>query len=148
MVKRTMCLYMDSEVYKAYRKAIAPKSVSCELEAYMRKCLSELGDNILSQTQEPVDYDALSRDHDKLVREVDRLEKWLKKRDVYDDLLKLAASLGVTNKDLSRLDEAAPKLLKDWSGFQEDAFQFISLIKNVRAKRELERKMAEAIKTA
>jgi len=55
--------------------------------------------------------------------------------------------LDVTPKDLSRLDEAEPKLLTEWTGLQEDALQFISLLRNVRAKRELERKMAEAIKS-
>jgi len=145
--KRNVTIYLDDAEYLAYRKAIHPKSVSSEIGDFMRKRIAELsGQEAVPVSQEPVDYEAMDRDHDKLVREVDRQERWLKKRKVYSDLLKLAASLGVTSKDLSGLEEAAPNLLKEWTGLTEDAFKFISLLRNVRAKRELERKMTEAIK--
>ena len=139
-------MYLDDAEYLAYRKAIHPKSVSNEIGDFMRKRIAEFsGQETVSQ--EPIDYEALNRDHTKLVREVERQEKWLRKRKVFDDLTKLAVSLGVTPKDMSRLDEAAPKLLGEWTGRPEDVFEFIGFLRNAKARRELEKKMAEAIKT-
>ena len=147
-LKVNATLYFDGELYEAFKKAIAPKLVSHVLEDYMRRHLVELGgQQTVTVQEEPVDYEKLNRDHDKLVKEVNLETKLLEKKKVYGDLAKLAVSLDVTPKDLSGLDEAAPKLLTEWTGLQEDALQFISLLRNVRAKRELERKMAEAIKS-
>ena len=121
-------------------------SVSQEVENFMQHRLTELtGIQNQATLKEPVDYDAMSREHGKLAKEVDQLEKRLRKRKVFDDLSKLAVSLGVTPKDLSRLDEAEPKLLSRWTGATGDALQFISLLRSVRARNELERRMTEAI---
>ena len=147
MPKKNITIYIENEDFQALRKAIFPRSISHEITDLLKRRLAELGGEQTTAPQEPIDYEKLSRDHTKLVREVDRQEKWLKKRGAYEDLLMLAAKLGVTAKDLSRLDEAAPKLLSEWTGIPEDALQFIGLLRNVRVKRKLEEKMSEAIKS-
>lgn len=142
MGKRNVTIYIDDESVRAFRKAISPKSLSRELEDLMRKRIAELEGKEYAP-REQVDYEALKREYDRLVREVDRQERWLRKRKVYDDLATIAVKLGLDPRDLSNLDAAAPKLRGEWKGLEEDAHQFIILLENVRAKREVERKLDE-----
>lgn len=141
MVKRAVTLFIDGEAYQALRKAVYPKKVSHEVEDLMRKRISELEGREYAP-QEHVDYEVLKRDHTRLIIEVDRLEKALVKRKVYDDLGRLAVKLGLT-PDLRNLDEVAPKLLDEYKGLKEDTHQFLSLLETVKAKREVERKLDE-----
>jgi hypothetical protein len=141
-LKVNVTLYVDGETFEVFRKAISPKPVSHELEEFMRKRVAELEGGEYRQ-EEHVDYEALERDHVRLVREVDRQEKWLRKRKAYDDLVKVALKVGLSPKDLSVLEEAAPKMMSEWKGLKEDVHLFITLLENVRAKRELERKLDE-----
>jgi len=141
LVKRAVTLFIDGEAYQALRKAVYPKKVSHEVEDLMRKRISELEGREYAP-QEHVDYEVLKRDHTRLIIEVDRLEKALVKRKVYDDLGRLAVKLGLT-PDLRNLDEVAPKLLDEYKGLKEDTHQFLSLLETVKAKREVERKLDE-----
>jgi response regulator RpfG family c-di-GMP phosphodiesterase len=142
MSKKQVTIVVDGEVYDALRKAVSPKKISYEIEDLMEKRLAELKGTEYRQ-EEHVDYEALKREHIRLVREVDRQEKWLRKRKVYDDLARLAVKVGLSPKDLSGLEEAAPKMMSEWKGLKEDVHLFITLLENVRAKRELERKLDE-----
>jgi len=142
MTKTTVSIFIEAEPYDALRKAIAPKKISREIEELVRKRLAELEGGEYKQ-EEHVDYEALERDHVRLVKEVDRQEKWLRKRKAYDDLVKVALKVGLSPKDLSVLEEAAPKMMSEWKGLKEDVHLFITLLENVRAKRELERKLDE-----
>jgi hypothetical protein len=141
MSKKQVTIVVDGEVYDALRKAISPKKISYEIEDLMEKRLAELKGTEYRQ-EEQVDYEALKREHDRLVKEVDRQEKWLRKRKAYENLARLAVKVGLT-PDLSRLDEVAPKLRREWTGSPQDAHLFISLLEAVRARRELERKLDE-----
>jgi hypothetical protein len=141
LVKRAVTLFIDGEAYQALRKAVYPKKVSQEVEDLMRKRVAEL-EGKQYEPQEQVDLGALKRDHARLIIEVDRLEKWLRKQKAYDDLGRLAVKLGLT-PDLRNLDEVAPKLLDEYKGLKEDTHQFLSLLETVKAKREVERKLDE-----
>ena len=141
-----MTLFVDKELYDATRKQIAPRPISRLLEDDMRRRLAELGgaQDQEAAHQDPVDYEALTREYDRVLSDAERREKRLRKRKVFDDLTKLALGLGVAPKDLSGLDEAAPKLLEAWKGRSEDSQSFILFLETMRAKRDLERKMSEA----
>ena len=141
-MKVNVTLYVDGEAFEAFRKAISPKPVSHELEEFMRKRVAELEGREYRQ-EEHVDYEALKREHIRLIREVDRHEKWLRKRKVYENLARLAVKVGLSPRDLSGLEEAMPKMMSEWKGLKEDVHLFITLLENVRAKRELERKLDE-----
>ena len=140
-MRGTVTLHLDLELFQELRKAIAPAKISREIDDLMRKRIAELEGREYRQ-EEQVDYEALEREHVRLVREVDQQERWLRKRKVYDDLTRLAVKVGLT-PDLSRLDEVAPKLRREWTGSPQDAHLFISLLEAVRARRELERKLDE-----
>ena len=141
-----MTLFVDKELYDATRKQIAPRPISRLLEDEMRRHLAELGGAQGQEAahQDPVDYEALTREYDRVLSDAERREKRLRKRKVFDDLTKLALGLGVAPKDLSGLDEVAPKLLEAWKGRSEDSQSFILFLETMRAKRDLERKMSEA----
>lgn len=133
-MKKNETLYLDNDVYQALRKAIFPKPISGEVEELMKKRLGELNGGQEPDLQKPVDNEALKRDHKRLIREVDSVQKLLKKRKVYDDLINLMVNLGVTPRDLSRVDEIIPKLINEWTGYPEDAILFVDFMRNVKAK--------------
>jgi hypothetical protein len=93
--------------------------------------------------RDEADYERLKERHNKLVKQVDQLEKRLLKRKVYRRLLDTAVEVGVDLKELSNLDEAAPRLLAKYPGPSEDAHQFITLMETVREKRLVERELSE-----
>lgn len=142
LLRGTVTLHLDLELFQELRKAIAPAKISREIDDLMRKRIAELEGREYRQ-EEQVDYEALEREHVRLVREVDQQERWLRKRKVYDDLTRLAVKVGLTPKDLGRLDEVAPKLRREWTGDPQDAHQFIMLLEAARARREVERKLDE-----
>ena len=97
-------------------------------------------------------YAELKSNHAKLVREVDNLEKQIRKQKVYDQLEELAGKVGLDFDDFKNIDQVAPKLLKEWkqqdlSGslipLPEHMHQFITLIELARDKREIEAKLTE-----
>jgi hypothetical protein len=141
LVKKNVTIYIDDTYLQALRKIIPPKSISHEIEDLIRKRVAELEGREYAP-QEHVDFEVLVRDHDRLVKEVDKREKWLRKQKAYDDLGRLAVKLGLT-PDLHNLDEVAPKLLDEYKGLKEDTHQFLSLLETVKAKREVERKLDE-----
>jgi len=99
--------------------------------------------------QAPVDPEALERDHLKLAKDVDGLEKWLKRRRVHAELEALAAKLDL-KPDVSNLDEVAPKILEEWKrnlgNVAEDAHVYITLLRKVQRKKQIENQL-EAIRS-
>ena len=76
---------------------------------------------------------------------MEKLEKKLRKRRVFDDLKKLSMSLGIAQpKDLVRLDEAAPKMQEAWKGSSDDFQTFVFYLEALKVKFEFDRKINEA----
>jgi len=144
VARKTITVYIDEGGYKRLRELIAPKSISRELDDLIKKRIAELEGREYNPL-ESADYEELKREHSRLVREVEKLERHLKRRRVYDDLLKLAYDVDVKirERDLSNIEEIAPKILDEWDGLKEDAHQFITLLETVRDKWEIERKLEE-----
>jgi hypothetical protein len=102
--------------------------------------------------KETMGYAELKSNHAKLVKEVDNLEKQIRKQKVYDQLEELAGKVGLDFDDFKNIDQVAPKLLKEWKQqdlggslipLPEHMHQFITLIELARDKREIEAKLTE-----
>ena len=141
MARKTITVYIDEEAYKKLRKLIKPKKISQELDDLIKQRIAELEGREYNPLEE-ADYEALKREHNRLVREAEKLRRHLKGRKVYRQLLQLAFNLGM-KEDLSNLDEVTPRILESWDGWKEDAHQFITLLETIRSKREIERKLEE-----
>lgn len=143
--KRVVTLYLNAGSYGELKRVCSRLgvSVSSKVDEWIRKGLQEsTGEDY---GIEKADYEELKRAHQRLIREVDRIERYLKKRRVYNDLLKLAydVSAKIRERDLSNIGEIAPKILSEWDGLKEDAHQFITLLETVRDKWEIERRLEE-----
>ena len=141
MARKAVTLYLDEVAYKRLQELIKHKKISREIDDLIRRRIVELeggGYNPL----EDMDYEGLKREHNRLVREAEKLRRHLKRRKVYKQLLQLAFNCGM-KENLSNLDEVTPKILDSWDGWKEDAHQFITLLETIRNKREIEQKLEE-----
>ena len=109
MVRKTITVYLDEDAYKRLRELIKPKKISQELDMLIKRRIAELEGREYNPLEE-ADYEALKREHNRLVREAEKLRRHLKRRKVYSQLLQLAFNLGM-KEDLSNLDEVVPKIL-------------------------------------
>jgi len=143
IMRRNVTLYLDLDLFQAYRKKIDPKPVSRDLEDLMRKSLADA--TIESPGKDkPVDYASLRRGYEKASADAERLEKKLRKRRAFDDLTKLAMSLGIVDpEDLAKLNEVAPKLQEAWKGSIDAAQIFIFYLEAMKAKSDFLTKLNE-----
>jgi len=141
MARKAVTLYLDEVAYKRLQELIKPKKISREIDDLIKRRIAELEGREYNPLEE-ADYEALKREHNRLVREAEKLRRHLKRRKVYKQLLQLAFNLGM-KEDLSNLDEVVPKILDGWDGWKEDAHQFITLLETIHSKREIERKLEE-----
>ncbi|MEM2922244.1 MAG: hypothetical protein QXF26_08020 [Candidatus Bathyarchaeia archaeon] len=143
--RRYVTFYGEADVYEKFKKLLNAKEpgrkISEELNNLMKKRIMEL-EGRPDQEIDPVEYEALKRQHSRLDKDEETLTKKLRKRKVYDDLCSLAYKLGLDFKNCSNADEVAPKLLKEWDG-GGDIHEFITLTETIWEKRQVERRLAE-----
>jgi hypothetical protein len=84
------------------------------------------------------DYEELKQQHHALICNIDKLEKTLEKHQVYDKLVALVKSNNLATENYANLDEVMPKIFKEWTGYQEDAHLFATLLEMLKKKREIE----------
>ena len=145
MSKKVVTLYLNEEHYQALKK-MAPalgKSISETVDEWITRGLEELTGEKAAPV-DSVDYGKLKREHARLVAEVEKGERALRRRKAYDELMKLAFSAGLKN-DLSNVEEVAPSLINQWISspdhILEDAHTFISYLETVREKKLVERRL-------
>ena len=82
MARKTITLYLDEVAYKRLKELIKPKKISREIDDLIRRRIAELegGEYNPAETE---DYGALKREHNRLVREAEKLRRHLKRRKVY-----------------------------------------------------------------
>jgi len=136
--KKPVTLYLSAEPYDRLKELV--ESVSQEVDKLIKQRLAELEGREYSPL-ESVNYEALKNSHFNLVRKVDKLEKHMRKRGVYNDLLDLAYDFGLDGDSLGNLHEVAAKMLKKWVGIKEDVHQFISLLEAVKDKKDVEKRL-------
>ena len=74
MARRAVTPYLDEVVYKRLQELIKPKRVSREIDDLIRRRIAELegGEYNPAETE---DYEALKREHNRLVREAEKLRR-------------------------------------------------------------------------
>lgn len=100
MSKKVVTLYLNEEPYQTLKK-IAPalgKSVSELVDGWIKEGLMDLTGEDFKVSPE-IDYKTLKKAHSKLVYEVERLERWLRRRKVLKDLEHLIRQLGLKSED-------------------------------------------------
>ena len=87
---------LERQVYERLRQALAiqGKSISEEVNELLRRRLAEIEGE--ASTKDALNYEALKREHVKLAEEVNRLIKLFQKDGTYDQLMVMAAELGLT----------------------------------------------------
>jgi len=104
-------VYLDEEAYKRLGELIQPKKISQKLNDLIKRRISELEGREYNPA-ETADYEAFKREHNRLVREAEKLQRHLKRLKVYSQLLNL---------------------------MKEDAHQFITLLETICSKRKIAR---------
>jgi len=132
MLRKIITVYPEEEAYKRLRELIKPKKISQKLNDLIKRRIAELEGREYNPA-ETADYEAFKREHNRLVREAEKLRRHLKRRKVYSQLLNLM------KEDLSNLDEVTPMILYSWDGWKEDAHQFITLLETICSKRKIAR---------
>ena len=141
---------VEREVYTRLRAmlAVQGKSISEEVNALLKRRLAEL-EGVTPSVYGNEDYEALKSQHLKLVEEVKRLTKPLKKDGVYESLMRFAYELGLDLTDLHNVAEIATKILENWRGQLDQNIQpshihlFITLLEKGKQKKAIERKLTE-----
>jgi len=93
-------------------------------------------------TQDALNYEALKREHVKLAEEVNRLIKLLQRIGTYDQLMEMAAELGL-DTELSKADEVIANLLQKWSEDKTALHIFITLMETSKHKKAIEKKLEQ-----
>jgi len=146
MTRRPTTLYLEWETYQRFKDAVSRvgKSASQEINDYIRRRLAELeGEGGEQPGVDVKEYEDLRSRHGKLAREMDSVEKRLRKRKVYEDLLDLAGELGLDAETFSNLYKVIDSLLERWDGTKEDLHQFITYLELAKEKREIEHNLEE-----
>jgi len=144
-LRRPRTVYLDDDMYQRLKEICRikfNKPVSQEIDELIEKRLAELEGRPLSLA-ETNDYERLKREHNRLFRQAENIEKLLKRRKVYDSIVELAVRLGLDTQSLSNVDDVAPKLLKEWDGLTHYAHEFISMLETVREMKKIESKLRE-----
>jgi len=159
MTKKSLTLYTDENIWYRFKELVriheGGMSASQKLENYMKACISEYeGRPIDSPVEYEADYEALKKQHIKLVTEADKLAKRLAKTKQVDNMKELAEKLGLDTQNFSNLTKLAPEMTEKWKakgGAEEHIDLFIAYLELVKEKRkaeaelrELRKKMAEA----
>ena len=134
-------LYIDKDLYRELVDLIAPKKPSTELDELILARVLELRGNVTPEDH--IDYEAIKKEHVKLLREVEKLTNLLKGREVYKQLedLGYASGLQWNGRLMNNLEKATKGILAGWRGVAEDAHTFISLLEAVKTKSEIERQL-------
>jgi len=147
-MKKVVSIYVDPEAYMEMKQLCRDRlgvSVSQKLDELIRQWVEEAtGKEFKEAVRE--DYGAMKQQHIKMVKELDRLERHLKKKKVLDDLVGMVQKLGLDTGTFNNLDEVALKLLDAWTRLEhssEDAHIFISYLELARDKKQLEQQLGE-----
>ena len=134
---------LERQVYERLRQALAirGRSISEEVNELLSRRLAEI-EGVEASTQDTLKYEALKREHVKLAEEVNRLIKLLQRIGAYDQLMEMAAELGL-DTELSNAEEVIAKLLQKWSEDKTALHIFITLIETSKHKRAIERKLEQ-----
>ena len=134
---------LERQVYERLRQALAirGRSISEEVNELLSRRLAEI-EGVEASTQDTLKYEALKREHVKLAEEVNRLIKLLQRIGAYDQLMEMAAELGL-DTELSNAEEVIAKLLQKWSEDKTALHIFITLIETSKHKKAIERKLEQ-----
>jgi len=121
--------------------AVRGRSISEEVNELLHKRLAEI-EGQEDSTQDALNYEALKREHVKLAEEVNRLIKLLQRIGTYDQLMEMAAELGL-DTELSKADEVIANLLQKWSEDKTALHIFITLMETSKHKKAIEKKLEQ-----
>lgn len=141
MARGNVTLYIDKGRYQELKEIIRPKKISQELDDLILQRLFELRGNVKAEDQ--IDYDGLKKEHVRLLKDVEKFDRLLKDRNVYERLKNLAYDSGLEwdGRILDNLDKVSKGLLTQWKGVPEDAHTFISLLEAIQRKSEIEQQL-------
>ena len=111
-MKRPVTLSLDHEQYQKFKQVCAGLgvSVSAKVDELIRHSMTETtGEK--GEAVNPVDYEALKKRHNKMVAELDKLEKQLEKTKEFDDMVEFAQKLGL---DIGKYDKLAKLEPASW----------------------------------
>jgi len=123
---------------------VSPKPVSQEIDGLIGKRVSELEGGEYDPA-EHVDIQALHGEHQRVVRDLDRLQNNLLKKGVYKDLAQLAFKVGLDRKDYANAAEISSEFLNQWTGPKEYALEFVNVMETAKRKHEVEKLLSDAI---
>jgi hypothetical protein len=147
-MKKVVSIYVDPEAYEEMKRIchdLLDMSVSAELNELIKQFVQEHTGKKFEEAA-PVDYEGLKRRHFKMVKELDRLDRHLEKKEVADELHRRIRRLKLDTEKLGNLSEVAPKLLDEWTRrgrSKEDAHVFIHYLELVQAKKQIELRLDE-----
>mgnify|MGYP005644912273 CR=1 FL=1 len=138
-------LYIEDDVWERIQELVKlgyAKNASQLVNLLLAEALDRLGH---SGRPVSMSYEALKTRHTALTRKVSDLERQLRKiyANNYRALLTLAQKLGLDSKTFNNLDLIAPKLISQWQGNPSALHLFITLLEQIKEKREIERKLSE-----
>ena len=147
-MRRNVTLYLDLDLFQAYRKKISPTPISQDFEAHMRKNMGVPDKDQASSTasvdtstgKEP-SYDELLHKYESIVEAAGKRRKYLITEKVYDDLCKLAESMGLSAYNLEKLDEVIPKMQAEWTKSPTYMIFFIAYLRARKTQLALEMKL-------
>jgi len=126
------------------KELVSPKPVSQEIDGLIGKRVSELEGGEYDPA-ERVDVQALHVEHQRVVRDLDRLQNKLLKKGVYKDLAQLAFKVGLDKKDYANAAEISSEFLNQWTGPKEYALEFVNVMETAKRKHEVEKLLSDAI---
>jgi len=134
---------LERHVYTKLRQALAlqGRSISEEVNELLHKRLAEIEGQEAS-AKDSLNYEALKREHVKLAEEVNRLIKLLQRIGAYDQLMVMAAELGL-DTELNNADKVIAKLMQKWSEDKTALHIFITLIETSKHKKAIEKKLEQ-----
>jgi len=136
---------VELQVYVRLKQALAfhGRSLSEEVNELLKKRLAELEGS--QPTAQEADYEALKRQHTKLMEETIRLQRLLEKTGACEELKSLAEEQGLDTQTLNNIKEVAAKILKAPIPQNQKApiHLFITLLETAKQRRNLEQKLEE-----
>ena len=144
MSKKVRTLYLTSSSYQRLKDLVSPKPVSQEIDGLIGKRVSVLEGGEYDPA-ERVDIQALHVEHQRVIRDLDRLQNKLLKKGVYKDLAQLAFKVGLDKKDYANAAEISSEFLNQWTGPKEYALEFVNVMETAKRKHEVEKLLSDAI---
>ena len=92
MARKAVTLYLDEDAYQRLRELIAPKTISREIDDLIRKRIADLEGREYDPL-ESADYEEIKREYERLLKETDKMEKTLKKRETYQKLIAVTGEI-------------------------------------------------------